>query len=133
MRNYTLKKAALALFIATLGFCIPSQAQTATEELILQSPGVHAERNLDEIIRELEALNGITYVGFCTNQNVILLRIDRRKHSDDRYILAAFTSRLLEVHIKTGASIEQVISACPNTILSSTVPAPDPGGSGSPE
>ena len=124
MRKSTLKSASLALFIAIFGLCIPAHAQSTTEELILQSPGVHAERNLDAIISELVALNGISYVGFCPSQNVILLRVDRRKHGDDKYILDKFTGKQLEVHVKTGATILQVISACPNTILSSEEPTP---------
>lgn len=131
MRKPTLTKAAFALFVAAFGFCIPAQAQATTEELLLQSPGVHVERNLNSIVSELEALSGITYVGFCENQNVILLRVDRRKHPNDKLILETFTQKQLEIHIKTGATIAQVIAVCPRVTLSSSEPAPDPSGGGS--
>lgn len=125
-RRTTLKKATLALFIAAFGYCIPAQAQSTTEELILQSPGVHSERNLDAIISELKALNGITYLGFCENQNVIFLRVDRRKHPTDKLILEAFVQKKLEIHIKTGATIEQAIASCPKVVLPNGQQAPDP-------
>ena len=133
MRKSTLKKEALALFIAACGFCIPAQAQEFSEELILQSPGVHAERNLGSIVSELETLGGITYVGFCQNQNVILLRVNRKIQPNDKPILEAFTQKLLEIHVKTGTFTE-VIAACPSMTLQSSDPVNDTqSGSGSPD
>lgn len=130
MRRITLRKAALALSIAAFGYCIPAQGQSVTEELLLQSPGVHQERNLDGIINELETLGGISYVGFCPNQNIILLRVDRKIQHDDKLIMETFTQKKLEIHIKGSATHAQVIAACPSMHLSSTDPSSDPGSGG---
>jgi hypothetical protein len=118
MRNPYLKKVllgfALLLSISTL------KAQSADEELVLQVPSVHADRNLSAMTTQLSSLGGVQYVAFCPAQQILILRIDRKIQVDDKNVLNVFTVQNYIVHIKTGVSAADIMSNCKDLL----VPAP---------
>ena len=95
-----------------------SSFQNTYEELIIQVPGVHPDRNLEAVSGELTGLNGIIVTGFCPSQSLLLLKVDRKIQHDDKLLLEVFYTRKLEAHIKTGVTIQQVTEKCTGMVSS---------------
>jgi hypothetical protein len=117
MRNLTLKRVAFTLFFIAVIFSTPARAQSTVEELLLQGPALHAERNLTTITDELKALGGIEYVAFCPKMQVLMLKVDRRKQHNNQNILDVFTSKNYPVNIKVEVTISKIMNACEGIVL----------------
>ena len=91
------------------------QAQTGESEyreLIVQVPGIVGTRGFPEIKSKLLALDGVHVVAFCETQQLIMLRIERKKQANNRPVFTAISDLQYRFHVKEGATISKAMDAC---------------------
>lgn len=114
MKKFTFRKLLLsALFFFLSGIStLKAQAPPVFQELILQIPSIDEDRSLPQLKADLLALGGIQYINYCNSLKCVMLKIDRNLHPNDQAVHHFFEVKLIPYHIKTGASISQVLSKC---------------------
>lgn len=114
MRKYTFRKLLLStlFFFLTAISTLSAQAPPVFQELILQVPSVDESRSLPQLKTDLLALGGIQFINYCNSLKCIMLKIDRNIHPNDQVVHHMFEVKLIPYHIKTGATISQILSKC---------------------
>ena len=83
---------------------------SSQKEVIIQVPEMN-EKSLPLVRQNIEAAGGMTFKGFCHQQNVLLYVMDTNIHDDYSFLNTAFMNVSLGYLIKEG-SIAQVQEAC---------------------
>ena len=96
-------------------FCalfVQAQQQLEFRELIVQVPGIASTRGLPEIKNKLSQIPGVFIVAFCETQHLIMMKLDKKKHADNRTVYDAITGTGYKFYVKEGATISKAKSEC---------------------
>jgi hypothetical protein len=88
------------------------QAQVDTRELIVQVPGIVSTRGFPEIKTRLAAIPGVRVVAFCESQQLLLIKVERKKLADNRPVFEAISELGFKFYLKEGATIANALKAC---------------------
>ncbi len=103
------------IFICFVFFVSDALAQTAaipSNELILRIHQSSVSREQPAFVPLLKSIDGVEFVDFCTNLQVVLLRVDRRKHQSNSEIYKVLTNNQYVFEEKIGAGISKVLLNC---------------------
>lgn len=108
-------------FGVLLLFTILSMAFTppVTDELIVQVPKI-SEKNQPLISAALFRQNGVSVNGYCGDQHIFLLIVDRNRQPDNEFLYTIFHQYQLEYHVKESCTIAQVRELCGMPATNST-------------
>ncbi len=88
------------------------QPQVETRELIVQVPGIESGRGFPEIKNKLTGIQGLYIVAFCESQQLIMMKLDKKKMPDNRPVLNALSETGYKFYIKEGATISRAKGEC---------------------
>jgi hypothetical protein len=98
--------ALLLMVMLTMSFSPP-----ALQELIVQVPKI-SEKNQPNIAATLVQQNGISVNGYCGEQKIFLLLVDRSRQPGNEFLHTVFQQYQLEYHVKESCTIAQVRAMC---------------------
>ena len=72
------------------------------------------EKNTETIRQRLRSAGGVVVSGYCGQQHIFYMLVDRNVHADDLFLDGIFRSLNLTFEPKIGVSIAQAQAACSN-------------------
>jgi len=100
------------------------QSQADFRELIVQVPGIENQRGFPEIKDKLvSAVPGLYIVAFCESQQLIMMKLDKKKVPDNRSVFDAISETGYKFYVKEGATITRAKNECKDKLT--TFPATD--------
>ncbi len=92
------------------------------EELIVQVPKI-SEKNQPLITSMLAQNNGVSVNGYCKEQTIFLLMVDRNRQPGNEFLQTVFHQFQLEYHVKESCTIAQVRELCGMPASNTTTPS----------
>ena len=88
------------------------QPQVEYRELIVQVPGIVSTRGFPEIKNKLASIPGVFIVAFCESQQLVMMRLDKKKLADNKPVFDAFSELGFKFNVKEGATISKAKREC---------------------
>jgi len=107
---------AIPLFAIRVSEARVSEKKTITppasnyQELIIQIPKLN-EKNTEDVKVTILNEGGILFLGYCEKMKVMMFKVDRTVHPDDRFLDNVLVTMGLPYSIKQG-TVAQVRTAC---------------------
>jgi hypothetical protein len=115
------------ILAGTFLFCTQAmqaqQSQADYRELIVQVPGIETKRGFPDIKNKLSTITGLYLVAFCESQQVVMMKLDKKKLPDNRPVLNAISETGYKFYVKEGATISRAKSECKDKLT--TFPTTD--------
>ena len=82
-----------------------------SRDLLIHIPTA-SSKDCVEIASLFSSIEGVTYMGYCDNLQIFVLRVDNAKHPDDRQSLLLLQNFPRLWYIKEGGNYEQIVGNC---------------------
>jgi hypothetical protein len=102
----------LGAFFIHAQFLSGQSAHTEYRDLIIQVPGISSSRGFPDIRGKLINVPGVHVIAFCESQQLILMRIEKKKLADNRPVFDAISQLEFKFNVKDGATLQKAMNAC---------------------